>query len=156
MNLLARAERDVLIRALVAFTLILAILTLAAVASARAEPAPGREDLWGAVQVSQVASVREGAGRPAGCPRMWCGCWGRLQAGLSDPSFNRALHWLSLKHVTKRVGAWAVLKRRGGGHVGRVVAIDASGNPVLVSGNHSGRVGTATYPKGRVIAYVVP
>lgn len=55
-----------------------------------------------------------------------------------------------------RVGAIAVMGRRGGGHVGVVSGIDANGNPIIVSGNHNHKVEESVYPKGRIIAYVEP
>ena len=115
------------------------------------------------LSLASIASASAHPGRPAGCPSLWCGCWARIQAGLRDPSFNLAKHWLTLRHVAERgaapvIGAWAVMSRRnGGGHVGKVVGVDANGNPVIISGNH-GRVGVGTgvYPRGRIIAYVKP
>jgi hypothetical protein len=56
-----------------------------------------------------------------------------------------------------RVGAIAVLSRGNrGGHVGVVSGIDAQGNPIIIFGNHNKRVGEATYPRARVIAFVMP
>ena len=55
-----------------------------------------------------------------------------------------------------QIGAIAVMGRRGGGHVGVVSGIDASGNPIVVSGNHGHRVGESVYPRGRIYAYVMP
>jgi uncharacterized protein (TIGR02594 family) len=55
-----------------------------------------------------------------------------------------------------QVGAIAVMTRRGGGHVGVVSGIDASGNPIIISGNHNDKVAEATYPRSRIIAYVMP
>lgn len=56
-----------------------------------------------------------------------------------------------------QVGAIAVLTRGpNGGHVGVVAGIDPSGNPILISGNHNKRVAQAVYPRGRIIAYVMP
>ena len=56
-----------------------------------------------------------------------------------------------------QVGAIAVMSRgRRGGHVGVVSGIDASGNPIIISGNHGHRVAEATYPRGRIYAYVLP
>lgn len=153
MNLLARAERSVLMRALVAVVLIAAILILATTTS-RADPTESVRITSAPTYTVTTRSI--GSGRPAGCPRLWCGCWARLQAGVNDTRYNLALAWLSFQHVPKQVGAWAVMRRRGGGHVGRVVAMDASGNPVIESGNHGGRVGTATYPRSRIVAYVLP
>ena len=41
-----------------------------------------------------------------------------------------------------QVGAIAVMSRgKRGGHVGIVSGIDESGNPIIISGNHGGRVG---------------
>jgi uncharacterized protein (TIGR02594 family) len=55
-----------------------------------------------------------------------------------------------------KVGAIVVLRRQGGGHVGIVTGVDSNGNPIVISGNHNHRVAVATYPRSRVIAYVVP
>ena len=55
-----------------------------------------------------------------------------------------------------QVGAIAVMGRRGGGHVGVVSGVDASGNPVVISGNHNNTVAESVYPRGRIIAYVMP
>lgn len=146
---------DILLRAGVALGLALAILVLAATIS-RAEPGCNyNADGSCAGSASTSRSVALGQGRPAGCPRAWCGCWARLQVAL-PPRYNLALAWLDLPRTSKSIGAWAVMRRKGGGHVGRVVDVDASGNPVLESGNHGGVVGTATYPAGRIVAYVRP
>ena len=55
-----------------------------------------------------------------------------------------------------KLGAIAVMSRRGGGHVGVVSGIDANGNPIIISGNHGNRVAESTYPRGRIYAYVMP
>jgi uncharacterized protein (TIGR02594 family) len=55
-----------------------------------------------------------------------------------------------------KVGAIVVLRRNGGGHVGIVTGVDSNGNPIVISGNHNHRVAVATYPRSRVVAYVVP
>ena len=56
-----------------------------------------------------------------------------------------------------QVGAIAVMSRgKRGGHVGIVSGIDESGNPIIISGNHNKRVAEATYPRGRIYAYVMP
>jgi uncharacterized protein (TIGR02594 family) len=56
-----------------------------------------------------------------------------------------------------RVGAIAVMSRRGGGgHVGVVSGIDSRGNPIVVSGNYGHRVREAPVSRGRIYAYVVP
>ena len=76
-----------------------------------------------------------------------------VAAQLDNP--DSALSWAELPHVSARVGSIAVLRRSGGGHVGIVMGF-ADGNPILLSGNHSHRVGIGTYPAGRVVAYVTP
>ncbi len=45
---------------------------------------------------------------------------------------------------------------RGGGHVGVVSGIDASGNPIVISGNNGNRVREAPISRGRIYAYVMP
>jgi len=56
-----------------------------------------------------------------------------------------------------QVGAIAVMSRgKRGGHVGIVSGIDESGNPIVISGNHGGRVAESSYPRGRIYAYVMP
>ena len=35
-------------------------------------------------------------------------------------------------------------------------SIDASGNPIVISGNHNNTVAEAVYPRGRILAYVMP
>jgi len=55
-----------------------------------------------------------------------------------------------------QVGAIAVMARGGGGHVGVVSGVDANGNPIIISGNHNHTVAEAVYPRGRIIAYVMP
>lgn len=158
-RLLRIANRSVLLRAAVAAGLIAATVTLMAVSSSHASPVIVCNDRgcsdWNRSAPSVQSQSVSGTGRPEGCPPLWCGCWARLQVGLPKP-FNRALHWLTLRRVPKQVGAWAVMRRKGGGHVGRVVRIDNHGNPVLISGNHNNRVATATYPARRIVAYVKP
>lgn len=96
---------------------------------------------------------------PTGWSSLWCGRFMAMiapdaAARVRNP--NMARDWLALQHVSVQVGAIAVLRRGRGGHVGVVTAIDANGNPTVVSGNHNRVVGEGTYPKGRVIAYVSP
>jgi uncharacterized protein (TIGR02594 family) len=57
-----------------------------------------------------------------------------------------------------RVGAIAIMSRAGpnNGHVGVVRGTDGKGNPIIVSGNHGPTVTQSTYPKERVLGYVMP
>jgi len=57
-----------------------------------------------------------------------------------------------------RIGAIAIFYRKGpnNGHVGVVRGTDGEGNPIVVSGNHGPTVKESTYPKAKVIGYVMP
>jgi uncharacterized protein (TIGR02594 family) len=57
-----------------------------------------------------------------------------------------------------RVGAIVIFARKGpnNGHVGVVRGTDGQGNPIVVSGNHGPTVTQSTYPKHKVLAYVMP
>lgn len=111
-----------------------------------------------AEQSSLVARARQYLGtNPTGWRARWCG---RFMAMIAPKAARRvrnpnlARDWASLPRTSPRVGAIAVLSRKGGGHVGVVVGFQRNGNPILISGNHGRRVGTGTYPRARVIAYV--
>ena len=82
--------------------------------------------------------------------------WLLEHAGYRGTGSDAAKSFLHFPHTHARVGAIAVLWRKGGGHVGIVSGSDRAGNPVLISGNHGHRVYEATYPRSRVLAYVVP
>ena len=58
----------------------------------------------------------------------------------------------------KWVGAIVVLARGGpnNGHVGIVRGTDGAGNIIVISGNHGNKVWEASYPKSRVLGYVIP
>lgn len=90
---------------------------------------------------------------------LWCGAFMAFiapKAAASVKNPNMARSWAALPRSAPRVGAIAVTSRKGGGHVGVVSGFDANGNPILVSGNHNGRVGEGVYPKRRVVKYVIP
>ena len=100
-------------------------------------------------------------GNPTGRGRLWCARFMYMvlqHSGLHGTGSDMAS---SFAHYGQRVsgpqvGAIAVMGRRGGGHVGVVSGIDASGNPIVVSGNHGHRVAESVYPRGRIYAYVMP
>jgi uncharacterized protein (TIGR02594 family) len=108
-----------------------------------------------------VADARRYIGtNPTGRRSLWCGAF--MDKVLRDTGHrgggNLAKGYL---HYGRRVsgpqvGAIAVMGRRGGGHVGVVSGVDASGNPIIISGNHNHTVAEATYPRSRIIAYVMP
>jgi uncharacterized protein (TIGR02594 family) len=108
-----------------------------------------------------VADARRYIGtNPTGRRSLWCGAF--MDKILRDTGHrgggNLAKGYLHYGHriAGPRVGAIAVMARRGGGHVGVVSGIDANGNPIIISGNHNHTVAESTYPRGRVIAYVMP
>jgi uncharacterized protein (TIGR02594 family) len=100
-------------------------------------------------------------GNPTGRGRLWCARFMNMvlqHSGLHGTGSDMAS---SFAHYGQRVsgpqiGAIAVMGRRGGGHVGVVSGIDASGNPIVVSGNHGHRVAESIYPRSRIYAYVMP
>jgi uncharacterized protein (TIGR02594 family) len=99
-------------------------------------------------------------GNPTGRKSLWCGAFMDmvLKKTGHKGGGNLARAYASYGHRISgpRVGAIAVLARKGGGHVGVVSGIDASGNPIIISGNHNHKVAESTYPRSRVIAYVMP
>jgi uncharacterized protein (TIGR02594 family) len=97
---------------------------------------------------------------PTGRRSLWCGAF-------MDMVLKRTGHTgggnlaLGYEHYGTRVsgpqvGAIAVMGRHGGGHVGVVSGVDASGNPIIVSGNHNNTVAESVYPRSRIAAYVLP
>lgn len=126
-----------------------------------AEPAASASLLGGLSGSSLVADARRYIGtNPTGRRSLWCGAF--MDKVLKDAGYpgggNLALGYL---HYGRRisgpqVGAIAVMGRRRGGHVGVVSGLDPNGNPIIVSGNHNRTVAESVYPRGRIIAYVMP
>jgi uncharacterized protein (TIGR02594 family) len=107
----------------------------------------------------ELARAQIGNGAIYGRQKLWCARfvnWLLEHAGYRSTGSDAARSFLHFPHTSARVGAIAVLWRKGGGHVGIVSGFDHAGNPVLISGNHGHRVNEATYPRSRVLAYVVP
>jgi uncharacterized protein (TIGR02594 family) len=99
-------------------------------------------------------------GNPTGRGSLWCGAF--MDMVLKHTGHNgggnlaRAYAHYGTRVAGPEVGAIAVMARGGGGHVGVVSGIDSSGNPIVISGNHNNTVAEAVYPRGRIIAYVMP
>jgi len=97
---------------------------------------------------------------PTGRRSLWCGAF--MDKVLKDTGHRgggnlaRAYAGYGTRVAGPQVGAIAVMGRRGGGHVGVVSGLDASGNPIIISGNHNNTVAESVYPRGRIIAYVMP
>jgi uncharacterized protein (TIGR02594 family) len=108
-----------------------------------------------------VAEARRYIGsNPTGRRSLWCGAFMDkiLRETGHQGGGNLAKGYLHYGHriAGPRVGAIAVMGRRGGGHVGVVSGVDANGNPIIISGNHNHTVAETTYPRSRIIAYVMP
>jgi uncharacterized protein (TIGR02594 family) len=100
-------------------------------------------------------------GNPTGMGRLWCARFMNLvlkHSGYHGTGSDMARSFASYGRRVSgpQVGAIAVMARRGGGHVGVVSGIDASGNPIVVSGNSRNRVREAPISRGRIYAYVMP
>ena len=126
-----------------------------------AVPAASASLLGGLSGSSLVADARRYIGtNPTGRSSLWCGAF--MDKVLKDAGLpgggNLALGYLHYGHrvAGPQVGAIAVMGRRRGGHVGVVSGLDPNGNPIIVSGNHNRTVAESVYPRGRIIAYVMP
>jgi uncharacterized protein (TIGR02594 family) len=100
-------------------------------------------------------------GNPTGRGRLWCARFMNLvlqHSGYHGTGSDMASSFARYGQRVSgpEVGAIAVMGRRGGGHVGIVSGIDASGNPIVVSGNNGNRVREAPISRGRIYAYVMP
>ncbi len=101
-------------------------------------------------------------GNPTGRGRLWCARFMNMvlqRSGHQGTGSDMARSFSSYGQRISgpQVGAIAVMSRgRRGGHVGVVSGIDASGNPIIVSGNHGNRVAESVYSRGRIYAYVMP
>jgi uncharacterized protein (TIGR02594 family) len=100
-------------------------------------------------------------GNPTGRASLWCARFMNMvlqRAGFHGTGSDLARSFASYGQRVSgpEIGAIAVMRRRGGGHVGIVSGIDANGNPILVSGNNRNRVVEAPISRGRIDTYVMP
>ncbi len=110
---------------------------------------------------SLVSEARKYIGtNPTGRGSLWCGAFMDLVLKRTGHSGGGNLASAYAHYGTPvsgpEVGAIAVMGRYGGGHVGVVTGVDASGNPIILSGNHNHTVAESVYPRGRILAYVMP
>ena len=99
---------------------------------------------------------------PTGWSHDWCGKFMDLVLKKTGHPGGGNLASAYARYGTRvsgpQVGAIAVMRH----HVGVVSNVDTNGNPVIISGNtwrgnnERHRVLEATYPRRRIIAYVVP
>jgi uncharacterized protein (TIGR02594 family) len=110
---------------------------------------------------SLISTARSYLGtNPTGRSTLWCGAFVDLvlrqtgHPGGGNLAMNYARYGTRVSGP--QVGAITVMGRKGGGHVGIVTGVDASGNPIIISGNHRRTVDEAVYPASRIYAYVMP
>ena len=101
-------------------------------------------------------------GNPTGRGRLWCARFMNMvlqHSGYRGTGSDMANSFANYGQRVSgpQVGAIAVMSRgRRGGHVGIITGIDASGNPIMISGNNGNRVREAPVSRGRIYAYVMP
>ncbi len=112
---------------------------------------------------SLVAEARRHlGGNPTGRGSLWCARFMNMvlqQTGHRGTGSDKASSFASYgtRVSGPQVGAIAVMRRgRSGGHVGIITGVDASGNPIMISGNNGNRVREAPVSRGRIYAYVMP
>lgn len=109
-----------------------------------------------AAQAAYTGRGRVISGRPAGCPRAWCGCWLARYKGLKDRSLWLARNWTRVGRPAPgpAPGIIAIYARgRRGGHVGIVRRVVRPGVIVLLSGNDGGLVRERARSTQGVIAW---
>jgi uncharacterized protein (TIGR02594 family) len=138
---------------------------LETVARSRTDAAEAAAQVPGAAGVLlEALRYRGKSARQLGLPtQLWCADFMNMvlrKAGGKGTHSRAARSFLEFgKRLDgPRVGAIAVLYRKGAnnGHVGVVRGTDGAGNPIVVSGNHGNAVRQSTYPKSKVLAYVMP
>jgi uncharacterized protein (TIGR02594 family) len=100
-------------------------------------------------------------GNPTGRGSLWCARFMNMvlqRSGFHGTGSDMAASFARYGRRVSgpRVGAIAVMGRRGGGHVGIITGVDAHGNPIMISGNNGNRVREAPISRGRIYAYVMP
>jgi uncharacterized protein (TIGR02594 family) len=101
-------------------------------------------------------------GNPTGRGSLWCARFMNMvlqHSGYRGTGSDMASSFAKYGQRVSgpQVGAIAVMSRgRRGGHVGIITGIDASGNPIMISGNNGNRVREAPVSRGRIYAYVMP
>jgi uncharacterized protein (TIGR02594 family) len=138
---------------------------LETVSRSRSDAAEAAAQVPGAAAVLlEALRYRGKSARQLGLPtQLWCADFMNMvlrKAGGKGSQSRAARSFLQFgkKLDGPRVGAIVVLYRKGrnNGHVGVVRGTDGAGNPIVVSGNHGNAVRQSTYPKSKVLAYVMP
>lgn len=79
---------------------------------------------------------------------LWCSAFLRKVTKTNNVD-DRAISWLKKDHTSPAINRIAVMAH----HVGIVLGFKGD-RVILISGNHSNRVGIGAYPRQRIIAYV--
>lgn len=121
--------------------------------AALAYGAPSPSIAWtGNNLVSQARGYVGASARQIGVrSSLWCSAFVRKLTNASGVD-DRAISWLNKPHVAAAIGTIAVMRH----HVGVVTGFDASGNPIIISGNNAHRVREGAVPRSRVISFVSP
>jgi uncharacterized protein (TIGR02594 family) len=124
---------------------------------------PGGAMSSGFTSSNVVAEARKYlGGNPTGRGSLWCARFANMvlqHSGYRGTGSDMARSFANYGQRVSgpQVGAIAVMSRgRRGGHVGIITGIDASGNPIMISGNNGNRVREAPVSRGRIYAYVMP
>jgi len=124
---------------------------------------PGGAAGSGFTSSNVVAEARKYiGGNPTGRGSLWCARFANMvlqHSGYRGTGSDMASSFARYGQRVSgpQVGAIAVMSRgRRGGHVGIITGMDASGNPIMISGNNGNRVREAPVSRGRIYAYVLP
>jgi uncharacterized protein (TIGR02594 family) len=103
--------------------------------------------------IGQASRYMGSNARQLGLPnKLWCADFmNKLVGGTDRRAISYAHRGRPAYHGC--TNCIAVTKRNRGHHVGIVKGYDARGNPIIISGNHSRRVGVGIYARNKVIAY---
>lgn len=86
-------------------------------------------------------------------PSLWCADFINMLTASGKDRTARSYMSRGIPAQSGCIGCVAVLTRSGGGHVGVVKDYNQRGDPIIISGNHGGRVAISPYAKQRVIGY---
>lgn len=116
--------------------------------------APEVPTFWsGTSDVVQEARSQLGNGPIYGRRNLWCARfmnWVLARTGHRGTGSDAAASFARMPATGLHVGAIAVMRH----HVGIVSGVTRDGNPVVISGNHGGRVREAVYPRRAVWLFV--
>ena len=131
--------------------------------SKRSRRAAAKLAMAGSGDSGLVAEARRWLGtNPTKRSTLWCATFMNFvleRSGKTGTGSDMAKSFASYGQRVSgpQIGAIAVMTRGPrGGHVGVVSGVDPDGNPIVISGNHNRTVAEAVYPRGRVLAYVMP